>query len=375
MKRKIVKIGFAGCGWIVDKAHIPAYINLEDVQIFSVFDVCKSRVIDLAGRYNIPGVYDDYDEFLKSGIDAVIIATPNFTHADYSIRALEHGVHVLCEKPVAINTEEIKNVINVANKQNRLFIPGFVNRFREDICIIRKLVSNDRIGEITDVKAGWLRRAGIPRPRTWFTNKELSGGGVLIDLGSHIIDICLMFLGKAVPREMSLLTNEASKTAQEAGASWFKSDMEGSLPVDVEDMATGRISFEEGATMGFEVGWSAPVERDCTYFILTGTKGQIKLKTLFGFSDDRLWKEDSLSVESTNSEPEDICINMDTNNSRKAFFSLAEYFVNCIRGEKANVLGSDDALRNVETIERLYKSQVDKEFDFKTYIPGCVELE
>ena len=356
MKKENIKIGIAGCGWIAEKAHIPAFVNLDGVKISSVFDVVIDYAEALASKYNIDGIYDNYEEFLKSGINAVVIATPNYTHAHYSTMALERGIHVLCEKPAALFTEEMLYALKVAERSGSLFMPGFVNRFRYDIRKIRDLVSNNEIGDILEIKSGWLRKAGIPRPGTWFTNRKYSGGGVLSDLGPHVIDICMMFFPNDLPSEVSLFT-EYNTDVKESGAKWFDLGGEYSLPIDVEDTAIGSIKYKDGVSVNFELSWSVPIQGDCTYFTLIGTKGSIELKTLFGFSDDRLWKEDSMIINNNSLRSYKINLNSEFNHTRLAFLSMASYFISVIRGETRYTLNGQDALRNVKIIESLYMNE------------------
>lgn len=356
MSEKNIRIGIAGCGWIADKAHVPAFINIEGTKVCSVFDIDGERAANLASKYNIHGVYDDYEEFLRSNIDAVIVATPNHTHADYSIKALERGIHVLCEKPAALSAEEIRDAARAARRGKSLYMPGFVNRFRYDIRKLRDMVREKRVGDITGISCGWLRRAGMPRPGTWFTNRKYSGGGVLTDLGSHVLDICLMLLGNAQPYDVSLSAGYSGEAAK-AGAEWFESGMERELPVDVEDTATGSIKFEGGVSIDFKLSWSAPVKGDFTYFNIKGERGSIGLKTLFGFSNDRLWKSDSLTISEKGSAPYEINLGWEFNNTGLAFYNMANSFVNAIRGIGQGLPSFDDAIRCVELIQSLYRSE------------------
>lgn len=369
MSNQTVRIGIAGCGWIAEKAHIPAFRCLEGVKICSLFDVDGYKAENISTKYHIRRIYDHYDEFLNSGIDAVVIATPNDTHVEYSIRALERGIHVLCEKPAAITTAEILSVVKAAENNHGIYVPGFVNRFRYDIGKMREMVSQNEIGDIISVKAGWLRKSGMPRPGTWFTNKLHSGGGVLIDLGSHVIDICSMFFENTSPTGVSLSTRTECKKVLKAGAEWFSTGAKNLMPIDVEDTAIGTIKLSADKSIEFELSWSAPVKADCTYFTITGTQGEIKLKTLFGFSNDRLWDKDSLRIRDRNSEDFEIPVNREINSTSLAFYDMARFFVNVIRGKAQHAVTEQDALKNVDIIEALYKSEDKMAPGLEKYVP------
>lgn len=357
MENKNMKLGIAGCGWIAEKAHIPAFQQIDGLVIYSVFDLVEDKAVSLSSKYNIPKTYNNYDEFLASGIDAVIIATPNFTHAEYSVKALGKGIHVLCEKPVAISVEEIQKVKSEAKKSGCYYMPGFVNRFRYDISKIRECILNKEIGEIVSVNCGWLRRSGIPRPGTWFTNKKNSGGGVLIDLGSHMIDISTMFLGNASLTEVALQTHYSKQEAMKASAGWFTSNVKADFCIDVEDTAICDFTYENGISAKIMLSWSAPIQGDCTYFKLNGTEGSMELHTLFGFSNDRLFQKDKLMIKRKNGVDYTLDLDRDRNNTELAFLSMARYFIEVIRkGEKA-VITCQDAINNVELIEKLYMKE------------------
>lgn len=357
MEDKKIKIGFIGCGWIVEHAHIPAFGKIRGVEITAVFDTDIERASKVAKIYNIPGVFKDLYDFFLSGIDAVIVATPNISHVQYSLQALQHGLHVMCEKPIAINSSDVRKLIDTAEKKSRLFIPGFVNRFRYDILKIRELLQENKIGKIVSVQAGWLRRSGMPRPGSWFTNRAFSGGGVLIDLGSHVVDLCLMIIGDKLPLNQVLTTSMQDSKAEQINAQWFNSDYVGGLQIDVEDTAIGRVEFEENILLDIKLSWVSEIDGDCTYFIINGAKGSIKLETLFGFSNDRLWENDSLVIQESNKGAEVIPLDKSKNSTMNAFCDMAKFFADAVRAGNTSYLTSYDGLKTVELIEKLYKSE------------------
>lgn len=351
----IVKIGIMGCGWIADFAHLPALSQIEKVKVEALFDIQSGRGKSLGEKWKVSKVYSDMNEFFDSGIDAVIIATPNATHVPFSLEALKRGIHVLCEKPVAFTAEEIEQIQCVAKEHNVLYIPGFVNRWREDIQKVYGLLREGAVGQIQDIQAGWLRRRGVPRPGTWFTNKQLSGGGVLVDLGSHVMDICLLFLEDLKPSSYKLYSSicdgEKMKTA--GGAEWFKRADTEELSLDVEDSVAAYVEFEENVHMEVKLSWLAPVEGDCTYFKIKGTEGEIYLKTLFGFSNDRMWSKDSLKV--SGKKNFELVLNEDRLSAKNAFCGMLRYFVNAVISRNTDFTNVEDALKNVSLIEQLYK--------------------
>lgn len=353
---KKIKIGMAGCGWIAEKAHIPAFNKVDGVSVTAVYDTNIKKAEELAQKFDIPNVSDKYEELLESEVDAIIILTPNYTHGQYALKALEAKKHVLCEKPITIYTDEMLKIMEAASENEMVFMPGFVNRFRPDIEKLYQLFAKEDIGELQNVKVGWLRKAGIPRPGTWFTNKKYSGGGVLIDLGSHIIDIGLMFLKGKEGEKFDLQTCYNLNENRENFAQWFKANQKEEMKIDVENTAKGKATFD-GITLDIMLSWSAPIDGDCTYFKLIGDKGSIELQTLFGYSNDKLWQEDQIILRKSSSDEQIINVSTTRNKSEIAFERLAQYFTDYINGEESKFLNIEDGFKTVNTIDKLYKSE------------------
>lgn len=145
-----------------------------------------------------------------------MIATPNNTHTYYTDMALNAGKHVLCEKPVALSKKDIESTISIADKSQKIFIPALVNRFRPDIQKFIRLVA--LIGEIKEIEVSWTRKSGIPKPGTWITNKAATGEGVMIDISTHILDICLMLISYKCIKTACLSQGISINAEQEAPA-------------------------------------------------------------------------------------------------------------------------------------------------------------
>lgn len=361
-----VTIGIVGCGWIAENAHIPALLNNEKVNVKAVFDTNIERAQTISDRYSIEYAFGDFEDFLDCGFDGIIIASPNDTHVQYTLEALIRKIGVLCEKPVAWKSSEVKEIIRVSKEHNVVYVPGFVNRWRQDIQTMYHTIKEGKLGEIRFVDAGWLRKSGVPRPGTWFTNRECAGGGVLVDLGSHIIDICLMFLGDKKPVNYELKTSicNQNKVKQSGAAGWFSKNDASELEMNVEDTAIVKVLFEDDVTIHTKLSWLASIDSDCTYFKVVGTKGEMELKTLFGFSNERLWKEDILisTIEGVNDV---IYLNMTENNSRNAFGEMLSYFCESLLSRKANYTNCYDAQKTVTLIENLYKREIRDESSVK----------
>jgi len=355
-----VKIGFIGCGWIVENAHIPAFLKQKNSKLAAVFDIEFAKAERLAKKYAIKKYYDNFDNFLESDIEAVIVATPNYSHSYYSLKSLSRGIHVLCEKPVAISTNELLSVIEMARKMKKVFLPGYVNRFRPDILKIKELILGNELGEIREIEAGWLRKSGIPRPGSWFTNKKYSGGGVLIDIGTHILDICLMLIGEQNYQNIELKLSQNNLNLNKTkGAKWFQQTANMAYTIDVEDTAIAKIVCDRNLKIEVKLSWAAPVKADSTYIYIWGPKARLELKTLFGFSNDRLWEKDSLEIIDNRNNELIRSYNLPDNKAMVAFENLANCFVNVIM-QKETCLSDHEALKVVSIIEQLYNTTTEK---------------
>jgi len=205
-------LGIIGCGWIAEKAYLPLIAKMNDVDVSAIFDIDYHKALEIQKKYRVPSMFDNFDCFLSQPLDAVIIATPNNTHTYYTNMALNAGKHVLCEKPVALFKNDIESTIVTAQTANKIFLPAFVNRFRKDIGKFSELVS--LIGDVKEIEVNWIRKSGIPRPGTWITNKAAAGGGVLIDIGTHVIDIGLSFLSDKRIKSVKLDQGISKQTEQ-----------------------------------------------------------------------------------------------------------------------------------------------------------------
>lgn len=362
--KETINIGIIGCGWIMEHAHIPVLVKNKNVTIVAAFDTDLERARTLCEKYGILHSYNNIDEFLECDLDGVIISTPNYTHYTYTMQAIEKGISVLCEKPITLKETEITEILEKANEKGVIYVPGFVNRWRQDIKSISHEIQNGTIGEVKRVEAGWLRKSGVPRPGTWFTYRKYAGGGVLVDLGSHIIDLCLLFIGEGKPVNFNLNTAICNyeKIEKEGAANWFKREEATSLNIDVEETAIATVKFENDKSIDVKLSWRAPIKADCTYFRLIGTKGNIELKTLFGFSNNRLWEEDSLTINNGH-EKKALSLNKIENNSAKAFHEMLSLFIRVLRTKTKSEKNYHGALNTVSLIEKLYACEViDEDF-------------
>lgn len=250
-----LRVGIIGCGDIARNLHMPAWQQVPEVEMTAFASRDKGRLTHAVQTFGTPGArgYADYRELLESkDVDVVDICTPNFTHARMAIDAMEAGKHVLVEKPMATTYADAKKMLAVSEKTGKILSVNYQNRFRPDCLYLKKVCENGELGEIYYAKAHALRRRAVP---TWglFLNKEAQGGGPLIDIGTHALDLTLWMMDNYSPKMVVGSTYhklcDQTDTANVFG-NWMPSDFE------VEDSSFGFIVMQNGATIVLESSWA-----------------------------------------------------------------------------------------------------------------------
>lgn len=258
-----LRMAVIGCGSIADHAHLSNYQNNDEVEIVALCDIDTKRFDYLKGKYAfLANAYTttDYKDIAKDGsIDAVDICTPNYLHSIIAIEMLNAGKHVLTEKPDAMTAAEVEEMKETAERNGKVLMAMRNNRFLPATLHLKKMIEADEIGEIYNARCAWVRHRGVPQPGSWFAKKAESGGGPLIDLGVHMIDLAMYLMGNPKPVAVS-------------GMVFNKFNDKREYTFDVEDMATGYIRFENGATLALEFSWESNVMVDTRYVELRGTK-------------------------------------------------------------------------------------------------------
>ncbi|GAB2571134.1 Gfo/Idh/MocA family protein [Gracilibacillus alcaliphilus] len=266
-----LKVGIIGCGGIAQGVHIPNYLKLhKTVEIAAVCDVSMERAKACSEKYHIKKYFSDFKEMIDNAdIEAVSVCVPNKFHAEATIYALHAGCHVICEKPPAINVQEAKEMANAAKTAGKILTYGFHYRHSNEVQAIKRFIENNELGDIYAAKSVAVRRRGIPG---WgvFTNKELQGGGSIIDIGVHMLDTTLYLMG--YPEPDMVLGKTYQKLGNRKGVGLMGEwDWEN---FSVEDMGRGMIIFKNGASIILETAFAANVQKDETMQVsLMGDKG------------------------------------------------------------------------------------------------------
>lgn len=278
-EREALRVGVIGCG--AGEFHIEGFAADPRVKVVALSGLDGPRCHGLITKYGIPHLYGDYSELLAHpDIDAVSLAVPNHLHRPIAVQALRAGKHVLVEKPLSRTVEEGEEMVAAAKEAGKVLAVAFQRRQRHDVQLVRHEIEQGRLGHIYHAKAYWMRRSGIPGLGTWFTNKEQSGGGPLIDLGVHVLDLASWLLGN--PSAVSVSAATYAELGPRGRGQWSGgrfSRVDG-IPYEVEDFATAFIRFEGGTTLQLDVSWAAYTGHSDDFGLsLMGTEGGAEIRS------------------------------------------------------------------------------------------------
>ena len=250
-----VRIGIIGCGGIANGKHMPSLKKLDTVEMVAFCDIIEERAIKAKNDYGTPdaAVYTDYKKLLEDkSIDVVHVCTPNRPHSFITVDALEAGKHVMCEKPMAINSAEAKKMLDAAERTGKKLSIGYQSRQRGDSKYLKMEAEQGTFGEIYYAKAHAVRRRAVP---TWgvFLNEYEQGGGPLIDIGTHALDLALWIMDNYKPKYCIGTSYHKLNKQTNQGNAWGNWEPE---KFTVEDSAFGFVVMENGATIVLESAWA-----------------------------------------------------------------------------------------------------------------------
>ncbi len=272
-----IKVGIVGCGGIANGKHLPSLSKLENVKLVAFCDIIEERAVKACEEYGVEGAksYTCYKELLADNPDVEVIhvLTPNSSHAEISIAALNAGKHVMCEKPMAHTAADARAMVKAARDNNKKLSIGYQTRSTKAFQYVRQLIEEGELGDIYYVKAPAVRRRGAP---LWgvFLDKEKQGGGPMIDIGTHSIDAALYLINNY---EVASVTGSVYRKL--ADTAMYSNEWGIWDPKDfvVEDSAMGYIKFKNGATLVVEASWVINMLDDKHATTLCGTKGGVEM--------------------------------------------------------------------------------------------------
>lgn len=341
-----VRIGFAGCGKIAATKHIPELLAMGDVKIVALFDAFKSAAEKTGREFQLNArVHETYEALLADPeVDCIYVLTPNITHAEYSIRAMRAGKHVMCEKPMATCAADAERVAQVAKETGMKYAVSFQNRFRSDVLALKKAIDDGALGEIYFARAVAVRRRGVP---VWgsFLDRARQGGGPLLDIGSHSIDMALWLMGNYEVNYVSGVSfNKLGKRRDEPNrwGSWEPERFE------VEDSAFGFAVMKNGAAIVIESSWALNRIAESEACVeLSGTGGGADLYrglTLNGTENGRLFTKSFKDYQEKHAS------------GYSGAKNEAESWIGSLRGEGEHCVRPEQTCMVSRIVEAIYRS-------------------
>ncbi len=268
---KKIKVGVIGTGGIANAAHLPGYAQLPDeCEIYALCDIDPAALERTRAKFPVQHAFDDYQKLLElDELDAVSICTPNYAHYLPTVDALKAGKHVICEKPIAMNAAEAAEMVKTSRQTGKILQIGYCHRFANTNQTLKRYIDAGELGEIYYAHATAMRVRGIPG---WgvFIDKEKQGGGPLIDIGVHILDLTLWLMGHPKPISASGVTYQ--KFGKRPDVVGFLGQWD-HTKFTVEDFASALIRFENGATVVLESSFCANIQKDSFSTQILGTNG------------------------------------------------------------------------------------------------------
>ncbi len=325
-------------------------------EIVAVADPAPDAAASAAGKWGIARAYDSVDAMLSGSpeIEAVSIIVPNKFHAPLTLQCLGAGKHVFCEKPPAINAAEVRTIIAAAEKAGKKVLFNFNNRARPESQAMMAYINGGVVGRINSAQAKWIRRTGIPGFGGWFTTKELSGGGPLIDL-LHMVDLAMYFMDYPEPAHVLGQTFSDLIQDKQFKGPWGIPDRIGGT-TDVENAAHGFVTFKTGQVLSLQVSWAEMVKREEVSVVFQGTKAGGKVERVFG-------------IDGLDSTASDTCELYVQENGHSVVRSIttpacedmgrigsAANFIESIEGRSEALNTPAQALRLMQVIDAIYTS-------------------
>lgn len=338
------RIGIIGAGNI-GNVHIQQFSRLQDqCEIVAITDMVGSLAESRAAQYGIPHVPASPETLIQHDqVDAVIIGVPNAYHADLAVKAMEAGKHVLLEKPMGVNGEAARRIVSTQKKTGKTLMVAHQMRWEWLPLQVKKQIDAGEIGRIYAAKTGWFRRKGIPGWGTWFTRMDQAGGGPLIDIGVHMLDLSLHLMGNPTPVSVSGTTYAEFGPRRKGIGTWGTPNWNGTY--DVEDLAMALIKMDDGSTLTLDVSWAVHMDTDNSPFVhLFGTDGGASLK---GDRGKFLTEKFDRPLETELVQPGD---------DEGGRIRLSRHFLECIREGKEPISPARSGLINNLIIDAIYES-------------------
>lgn len=340
-----IKIAVIGCGMIASTQHIKAYANNDLAEIKYLVDIKQERAVELAQTYNVPFTETDFSKILEDEeLEAVSICTPNYTHAPIAIACLNAGKHVLCEKPAALNLNQVLEMKAVADHNDKILNIGVVNRYNTAVNKIKQMIDRGELGKVYHVYCSFRAHRSIPGLGGPFTTKATSGGGVLIDWGVHFLDLILYILNQ--PKMLTVSGAIHSELAKELEKYTYVNmwagppDYKGTY--DVEDFVTGLIRTTE-QTISLNGAWAQNIGESAMFVEFLGDQAGVKMQ--YG-GDFKVYSANNGSLYET----------LPTFPKADMFYEEITGFLDSIKAHSKNRANIDNVMVTSQVLDAIYQS-------------------
>jgi len=339
-----LRVGIIGAGGISRAQHIPAWKKISGAEVVAVADVDGKRAADTARENGIPKSFTDFRDLVKEDIDVVDICTPNRVHTPAVIAALRAGMHVICEKPLAVTTAEVRKMGELADRKKLKLMTAQHMRWTPSSTAIKKWAGTGALGDVYHARVRAFRRAFIPTA-PGFIHGKLSGGGPCMDVGVHALDACLYAMGFPKPVRVTGVAKTIFAKGHTIPGMWGEWDRK---LMDVEDFAAGFVHFENGATMTVEAAWlSHQEEKEDFSFRLYGTKAGVQWPAAKYFTvTNGVFVDAQLSMPKT-----DVW----------AHYEEIQAFYNCVTQNLPTPVPWTETIKVIGILEAIYRSNEKKQ--------------
>ncbi len=340
-----VKIAIVGVGNIA-QMHLKGYLQNPDAEVYAFCDINPERLKYMGEKYGVTRLYTDEDKMLAElpEINAVSVCTWNSAHAECTIKALNAGKDVICEKPMSVSVEDAKRMKEAADKNGRLLMLGFVRRYGNDCKVMKDFANAGTFGEIYYSKAQYIRRNG--NPGGWFSDKSRSGGGCLIDLGVHVIDYVRYIMGCPKPVSVYGATFQKlfNRSNIKTSGDYTPSSTDNKKICDVEDLAVALVRFDNGAVLNIETSFCLNSEERNAIEIF-GTKGGAKLVNNLKLYTEMNGFMTNVEIAGDTSPDFDVM-----------FIQEINHFVDCVKNHKPCISTAEDGVVLMQILMGIYES-------------------
>ncbi len=368
---KKLRVGIIGTGWIAN-AHVDGYLTMPDIEVVGGADIVPGKAEEFFKRDGLDNAksYTDYKELIANEkLDAVSICTYNCQHAEPAIYALDHGLHVMLEKPFTVTTEEAIEVIKAEKRSGKILSIGFQPRFDENMKMIKKIVDSGELGKIYYIQTGGGRRRGIPTPfGTSFIAKDTGGIGALGDIGCYSLDMVLNAIG--YPRPLTVTGFKSDYFGKDPETYKNSGHPEYAEAFGVDDFAAAFIRLEGGIILDFRIAWAMNLDTPGDT-ILLGTKGGLRITSTecwTGSAGGPMTVYKNVAGAETKTE-----IPLIPNNGEKLFTKKLRYFADAIKNGEPAPVPTSQILYNQAIIDAIAKSHdAGKEIEVK--VPSFDEI-